>query len=165
MLERAGVEAGRVTYVPADFQVEDWFEKLRNAGFKPDRGTFFLWESVTMYLEKEAVTSTLRKIAGTAPGSVVALDYFSDQMMRSRTLFMSYVRVVLNALGEPLGTFGIDNTPPARDRVAAFLESCGLLLREYRTFGQETGRKRAAAGFVVAIVPSAAGAGGHRSCE
>jgi hypothetical protein len=34
-------------------------------------------------------------------------------------------------------------------QVAAFIESCGLLLEEHRNFGQETGRKRATAAFAM----------------
>ena len=68
---------------------------------------------------------------------------------------MRYARAVLNATGESWH-FGIDNTPPARTRVAAFLESCGLSLEEQRNFGQETSRKHAMAGFATATVPSAA---------
>src|SRR5215510_10693307 len=152
MLRRAGVDASRITYVPANFQAKDWFNKLVEAGFKPDRPTFFLWESVTMYLDREAVVNTLRKIAGTATGSIVAFDYFSAEMIQSRNHFMRYARAVLNAIGEPFGTFGIDHTPPARQQVAAFVESCGLSLQEHRNFGEETAGKRAAAGFAIASV-------------
>jgi hypothetical protein len=59
---------------------------------------------------------------------------------------------VLTAVGEPFGTFGIDSTPPVRPRVAAFLESCGLSLEEHRTFGEESARKPAMAGFATAVV-------------
>jgi methyltransferase (TIGR00027 family) len=151
MLNKAGVDTARVTYVPADFLEEDWLEKLVDAGFEPDRPAFFLWESVTMYLDREAVESSLRRIAGTATGSVVAFDYFSAQIIESRSLFMRYARAVIKATGEPF-RFGIDNAPPARERVAAFLESCGLSLEEQRNFGSETDRKRAMAGFATAIV-------------
>jgi methyltransferase (TIGR00027 family) len=137
--------------VPADFLEEDWLEKLVDAGFEPDRPAFFLWESVTMYLDREAVESSLRRIAGTATGSVVAFDYFSAQIIESRSLFIRYARAVIKATGEPF-RFGIDNAPPARERVAAFLESCGLSLEEQRNFGSETDRKRAMAGFATAIV-------------
>ena len=67
---------------------------------------------------------------------------------------MRYARAVINATGEPW-RFGIDNTPPVRERVAAFLESCGLSLEEQRNFGPETDRKRAMAGFATGIVSSA----------
>jgi methyltransferase (TIGR00027 family) len=152
MLKKAGVDTTGVTYVPADFLKEDWFEKLADAGFEPDRPGFFLWESVTMYLDQEAIESTFRKIAGTTTGSVVAFDYVSVELIEARTLFMRYARAMLEATGEPW-RFGIDNTPPVRDRVAAFLEPCGLSLEEQRNFGRETGRKRAVAGFATGIVP------------
>jgi methyltransferase (TIGR00027 family) len=155
MLNKAGLDMTRVTYVPADFQEEDWLEKLVDAGLKPDQPSFFLWESVTMYLDREAVESTLRKIAGTAAGGVVAFDYFSAETIEARSLFMRYARAVINATGEPW-RFGIDNTPPVRERVAEFLGSCGLSLEEQRNFGPETDRKRAMAGFATAIVPSVA---------
>ena len=151
MLKRAGVDTTRVTYVPADLENADWFEQLVDAGFAPDKPSFFLWEAVTMYLDREAVESTLRKIAATATGSVVAFDYFSAELIAGRSLYMRYARAVISATGEPW-KFGIDNTPPVRQRVAAFLESCGLSLEEQRNFGQETGRKHAMAGFVTAIV-------------
>jgi methyltransferase (TIGR00027 family) len=158
MLEKAGVDTSRVTYVPADFLEEDWFEKLVDVGFEPDKPSFFLWESVTMYLDREAVESTLRKIAGTAAGSVVAFDYFSAEVIESRSLFMRYARAAINATGEPW-RFGIDNTPPVREQVAEFLESCGLSLEEQRNFGPETEGKRAMAGFATAIVTPSDGLG------
>ncbi len=105
-----------------------------------------------MYLDREAVESTLRKIAGTASGSVVAFDYFNADLIEGRGgLSMRYVRAVLNAIGEPL-RFGIESPPPASKHVAAFLTSCGLSMEEQRNFGQETDRKPAMAGFTTAIV-------------
>ncbi len=128
------------------FQLE-----LVDAGFEPDKPSFFLWEAVTMYLDRQAVESTLRTIAGTATGSVVAFDYFSAELIESRSRFMRYARAVIRATGEPW-KFGIDNTPPARKRVAAFLESCGLVLEEQHNFGPETDWKHAMAGFATAVV-------------
>jgi hypothetical protein len=55
------------------------------------------------------------------------------------------------AAGEPL-RFGIDSTPPSRDRLSELLQSCGLTLAEQRTLGQETDGKRAWGGFAVATV-------------
>ena len=154
MLAKVGVNATRVTFVSADFLTEDWLEQLVKAGFQPDRPSFFLWESVTMYLDREAVESTLRKIAGTASGSVVAFDYFSAEIMQGRSLIMRYSRAALSAAGGEQLTFGIEcSPPPARQHVAAFLESCGLSMEEQRNFGPETDRKAAVAGFTTAIVP------------
>lgn len=151
MLKKAGLDTTRITFVPADFMTEDWLEKLVHAGFEPDKPSFFLWEGVTMYLDREAVESTLRKIASTASGSVVAFDYFNAHVIDAKGLYMNYARTVLNAIGEPL-RFGIAGTPPARTQVAAFLASCGLSMEEQRNFGQETSRKPAMGGFTTAIV-------------
>jgi methyltransferase (TIGR00027 family) len=153
MLNMAGVETSRVIFVAADFLEEDWLTKLIDAGFEPTKPSFFIWESVTMYLDRESVESTLRKIASTASGSVVAFDYLSTEMIETRSLFMRYARITINATGEPW-RFGIDNTPPVRERVAALVESCGLSLEEQLNFGQEGDGKRATAGFATAIVPS-----------
>lgn len=154
MLKQAGVDTTGVTYVPANFLDRDWFEKLAEAGVELDKPSLFTWESVTMYLDREAVESTLRKIAGTAVGSVVAFDYVSTELIDSRSLFMRYARAILKILGETW-SFGIDNTPPVRAQVAAFLESCGLALEEQRNFGPETAQRRAPAGFATAVVSPA----------
>ena len=152
MLRNAGVDTRRVTFVPADLMTDDWLAKLENAGLDPDRPTFFLWEGVTMYLDREAVESTLRTIAGTACGSVVAFDYLTTDTLESRSLYMRYARAALDAVGEPW-RFGMESTPPVREQVAALLEACGLSMSEHRNVGQETDRKHAGGGFVVAVVP------------
>jgi hypothetical protein len=48
--------------------------------------------------------------------------------------------------------FGVDSTPPSRERLAELLQSCGLALVEQRTLGQETEGKRAWGGFAIASV-------------
>jgi methyltransferase (TIGR00027 family) len=152
ILKKAGLDTNRITFVPADFMTEDWLEKLVNAGFDVHKPAFFLWEGVTMYLDREAVESTLRKIASTARGSVVAFDYFNVDIIEARGgATIRYVRAMLNVIGEPL-RFGIENTLPASKHVAAFLASCGLSMEEQRNFGQETERKPALAGFTIALV-------------
>lgn len=152
MLKKASIDTSRVTFVPADFEREDWFEKIVAAGFDPSKPTFFLWEAVTMYLDREAVESTLRRIASTVPGSAVAFDYFSPEQLGDQSIVWRYGRAVLKAVGEQMGTFSIDSTPPVREHVAAFLASCGLSLEEQRNFGAETASQHARAGFAVATV-------------
>jgi len=144
--------------VAANFNVDDWLEKLKDAGFDVNQPSFFLWESVMMYLDQEAVETTFRKIASTAQGNFVAFDYISTEFMESQSIFMRYSRAVINATGEPW-TFGIDNTPPVRDRVAALLRACGLNLVEHRNFGHETDHSRALGGFAVAVVPAGTAGG------
>jgi methyltransferase (TIGR00027 family) len=150
-LEKAGIDSSGVTFVAADFEKDDWLAKLVDAGFDPGIVAFFLWEGVIMYLDKGAVEATLRKIASTAKGSVVAFDYFTAEAIESQALLWRYVRAGTKASNEPL-KFGVDSTPPSRERLAELLRSCGLSLVEQLTFGQETDGKRAWGGFAIAIV-------------
>jgi len=154
MLARAGIDTSAVTFVAADFETEDWFARLVASGFNPAKPTFFLWEGVIMYLDRAAVEDTLRKIATTAPGSVVAFDYFTSEALTSTSSYWRMARVSTRAAGEPL-KFGIDSTPPSRERLAELLASCGLTIREQRTLGSETQGERAWGGFAVAGVAKA----------
>jgi methyltransferase (TIGR00027 family) len=150
MLKRAEVDTTGITYVPVDFLKEDWVDKLVNAGFRRDRTSFFLWESVTMYLDRETVENTLRKIAQMATGNVIAFDYLSTEIIEARTLSMRYIRAVLRATGEPW-RFGMDSTGLSPRGIADFVGSFGFSLEEQRNFGLETKRNHAMAGFATAI--------------
>ncbi len=152
-LANAGLDTSGVALVAADFEHEDWLEKLIEARFDAHRPALFIWEGVTPYLDRQAVEATLRKIAGLAPGTVVAFDHFTTEVLDSNSLMMRSIRASLGAGGEPL-KFGIEATPPLRNQVVALLGSCGLEMIEQRTLGVETGGKRAWGGFVVAGVRS-----------
>jgi methyltransferase (TIGR00027 family) len=151
MLEKANIDPAGVTFVAADFEKDDWLARLIEAGFDPDKPALFLWEGVIMYLDRKAVEATLRKIASTAKGSVVAFDYFTTEPLESQALYWRYARAMTRAAGEPL-KFGIDSTPPSSERLDKLLRACGLSLSEQRTLGQETKGKRAWGGFATAIV-------------
>lgn len=150
-LKKAGIDSSGVTFVPADFEQQDWFAGLTAAGFDPGEPTLFLWEGVTMYLDRAAVEDTLHTIASTAPGSVVAFDYFTTEALESPTLYWRYGRATTKAAGEVL-KFGVDSTPPSRERLAELLRCCGLALSEQRTLGQDSPTRRAWGGFATATV-------------
>ena len=151
MLDKAGVDARQVTFVPADFEAEDWLAKLIAAGFDTARPALFLWEGVTLYLDREAVEDTLRKVASCAKGSLLAFDYFTTETLESSELYWRFARAATNAGGEPM-KFGVDSTPPSRERLSELLRSCGLALLEQRTLGRETEKARAWGGFAIAVV-------------
>lgn len=151
MLQKAGIDSFGVTFVAANFEKEDWLSRLMDAGFDTSKPALFLWEGLIMYLDWEAVEDTLRKIASTARGSLVAFDYFTTEVLESRALYWRFARASTRAGGEPL-KFGIDSTPPSSERLAELLRSCGLSLGEHRTLGKETEGKRAWGGFAIAIV-------------
>jgi methyltransferase (TIGR00027 family) len=151
MLHKAGIDPARVTFVAADFEKDDWLARLVDTGFNPNAPALYVWEGVIPYLDQEAVKATLCKIAGTAAGSVVAFDYFTTEVLESQALIMRYARMGTKASGQAL-KFGIDSTPPSRERLAELLQSCGLSLAEQHTLGSETAEKRAWGGFATAIV-------------
>jgi methyltransferase (TIGR00027 family) len=151
VLLRAGIDPTGVALVPADFEKEDWLSRLAEAGFDRSSPALFLWDGVTPYLDKAAVEDTLRTIAGTAKGSIIAFDYVTTEVLESQALYLRIVRASLQAGGEPL-KFGIDSTPPSSERLADLLCSCGLSVVDQRTLGQELEGKRALAGFATAIV-------------
>lgn len=151
-LQRAGIDVAGVTFVSADFEQEDWFVRLVGAGFDADKPALFLWEGVTPYLDRAAVEGMLRTIAGTAKGSIIAFDYITSEVLTGQSLYVRTVRASLQAGGEPL-KFGVESTPPTRERLDELVQSCGLALSEHRALGQETDDKRAWGGFAVALVP------------
>ncbi|WP_030983538.1 class I SAM-dependent methyltransferase [Streptomyces sp. NRRL S-1813] len=62
--------------VPVDFEAgADWWEQLSAAGFDPGRPAVVVCTGVTVYLTKDATAATLRRLAGLAPGSTLALTF------------------------------------------------------------------------------------------
>ncbi|GAA2620670.1 class I SAM-dependent methyltransferase [Streptomyces axinellae] len=62
--------------VPVDFEAGDsWLEPLTDAGFDPGRPAVFASSGVSMYLTKETTAATLRRIAGLAAGSTLAMTF------------------------------------------------------------------------------------------
>lgn len=62
--------------VPNDFEAgESWWQGLIDAGFDPKRPAVVASTGVSMYLTKEATASTLRQLAGLAPGSTVVMTF------------------------------------------------------------------------------------------
>ncbi|MEU6510409.1 class I SAM-dependent methyltransferase [Streptomyces sp. NPDC046942] len=68
---------GRLHLVPVDFEASGgaWREPLTAAGFDPGRPAVVASIGVTMYLTKEATTTTLRQVAALAPGSTLAMTF------------------------------------------------------------------------------------------
>jgi methyltransferase (TIGR00027 family) len=151
MLEQAGIDVGKVTFVSADFETEDWLAKLVHAGFDTGRPALFLWEGVTMYLDRRAIEDTLRKVASCAHGSLLAFDYFTTVSLESEGAYWRFARASTKSVGESL-KFGVDSAPPSRERLSELLRSCGLGLLEQRTLGHESETELSWGGFAIAVV-------------
>jgi methyltransferase (TIGR00027 family) len=67
-----------VCFAAVDFETDDLADRLATAGWRSDQPTFWSWMGVTMYLTDEAVFDTLTLVAGSAPGSTIAVGYTID---------------------------------------------------------------------------------------
>jgi methyltransferase (TIGR00027 family) len=62
--------------VPVDFEAGNtYWERLTEAGFDRNRPAVVSSTGVSMYLTKEAVAATLRRVASFAPGSTLAMSF------------------------------------------------------------------------------------------
>jgi methyltransferase (TIGR00027 family) len=127
------VEAGweqpvQLHFIPVDFSRESPAAALASSSYDPEVPSFFSWLGVTYYLDRDAVSDTLRGIAEVAhPGSKVVFDYLdNDAFIPGRTarrvqIGMEYMR----KMGKPMIT-GL-----APSALAADLARLGLCLREH----------------------------------
>ncbi|MCP5057917.1 MAG: class I SAM-dependent methyltransferase [bacterium] len=151
-IEKAGLDASRVVFVPCDFNRQSWLDALKNHGFDPDKRTITLWEGVTMYLEEHAIDSTLRAVAGLPAGSCIAFDFFSREWLDSAA--GKRIRRGGQAVyGEPW-IFGFPVVPDFTDRLRDYLEKRGLALRDHRPLGEEAKGALPYGGLVLASKPA-----------
>ena len=62
--------------VPVDFETDDdWWQALVDAGFDPGQTTVVYSSGVSMYISKDATTTTLGRLGGLAPGSTVVMTF------------------------------------------------------------------------------------------
>ncbi|MGE0529448.1 MAG: class I SAM-dependent methyltransferase [Bdellovibrionales bacterium] len=63
-------------FVPVDFESgESWWERLIAAGFETEKTSVVASIGVSMYLTKEAIKETLRRMVGLAPGSKFIMTF------------------------------------------------------------------------------------------
>jgi methyltransferase (TIGR00027 family) len=71
-----------VIYVPVDFNTQSLEERLLACGYDPTRKTLFIWQGVTMYLNRDAVDSTLDLVVQhSGPGSAIVFDYLYRSLL------------------------------------------------------------------------------------
>jgi len=108
LLAEAGITIpSSLSYAPVDFEHQTLADGLAQAGFDPQKITFFSWLGVTPYLTRAAVMSTFAYIASTPPGGSVVFDYAvprSTLGLLGRLAFDALARRVASA-GEPFQTF------------------------------------------------------------
>ena len=104
VLNANGIRAGMVTFVPVDFEKDDLFGRLRDAGYSSERRTLFLWEGVTLYLSPETVHSTLTAIKQNAIGAI-AFDYLNMSVEGQGEIIRKDERVLFGMSGAEIENY------------------------------------------------------------
>jgi methyltransferase (TIGR00027 family) len=63
-------------FVPVNFETSSWWEQLLKAGFDISKRAVVACTGVSLYLTREAITSTLKQIAALVPGSKLAMTFY-----------------------------------------------------------------------------------------
>ena len=63
-------------FVPVNFETSSWWKQLLNSGFDSSKPAVVACTGVSLYLTKEAITSTLNQIATLASGSKLAIAFY-----------------------------------------------------------------------------------------
>lgn len=63
-------------FVPVNFETSSWWEKLVKSKFDTGKPAVVACTGVSLYLTKEAITSTLKQTAALVPGSKLAMTFY-----------------------------------------------------------------------------------------
>ena len=98
-----------VKYVSLDFSQDSIVQKLTGAGYDRLRRTLFIWEGVTLFLNKDIVCETLGRLAELQPGNRVIFDFIPPELIDDATDYKGNRQLVklCASINEPL-TFGCD---------------------------------------------------------
>jgi methyltransferase (TIGR00027 family) len=119
-IAEAGLPADRSRFAPIDFERQDLFDALANAGFKRDAPAFFIWLGVVPYLTRPAIEGTLKALAR-APAEVV-FDY-SEPPEAFEGARRDYIEARMKRVAE-LGEPWLSFFRPAE--MAALIDSAGF---------------------------------------
>lgn len=67
---------GNLHFVPVNFETSSWLDELINKGFDIHQSTIVSCTGVTLYLTREAIIETLRKLTSFASGSTIAVSFY-----------------------------------------------------------------------------------------
>jgi methyltransferase (TIGR00027 family) len=123
-LRSAHADLGKVTFVKVDFEVDDFDQLLRAAGFDSTRPAIVVWEGVSQYLTGEAVCGVMRWAGKLAPGSRFIFTYVHQGVLNGSVAFVGADKAIakVDGTGEPW-RFGL-----IPEELPGFLRERGLSL-------------------------------------
>jgi methyltransferase (TIGR00027 family) len=110
-VQRLGLAApAGLRYVEVDFERQAPLQALAGSGFRADEPALFSWLGVTGYLSEAAVYSTLRGLAGAAPGSQVVFSYglHAPRLSEQGRRLAQVLKIRVAARDEPVANQGFD---------------------------------------------------------
>jgi methyltransferase (TIGR00027 family) len=135
-----GYPIDAATYVPCDFETDDFIDRLVAHGFDRDVPAFISWEGVVPYLTEPAIRATLRRVADACEArTVLVFDYIMRRIVERDRVSADDERnmQLLVELGEP-ARFGINDPLPMlyeegfrHVRCVSFDEACLSLTGTY----------------------------------
>ena len=133
-IDAAGIYCEQVNFVPVDFNKDDLFRQLTEAGFDASRKTLFLWEGVSLYLSAEQVASTLEMLKQqAAASSVIVADLYAERLIKTLGKASASQRV-LEMTGETL-EFGLPFASDWRAVLSEFIAAKSLQQGETHFLG------------------------------
>lgn len=98
-----------VIYTPIDFNIQTLDEVLTIKELDFSKPIFFIWEGVTQYITKEAVSDTLKFISKASFGSEVVFTYALESVVDGTANMMgTEVLTTLFKIGEQTWRFGLN---------------------------------------------------------
>ncbi|MGZ4759779.1 MAG: class I SAM-dependent methyltransferase [Acidimicrobiales bacterium] len=120
-LDELRIATPDITFVAADFAVDDLAAALAAAGHDPERPSVFTCEGVAGYLEPGAVSSLLAALARSAgPGSRLAITLPLEPRSESERLRRERLDAAVASMGEPLASTIPQAELPDRLRAAGW---------------------------------------------
>jgi methyltransferase (TIGR00027 family) len=112
--------------VPVDFEAgDDWWRRVVAAGLDPARPAVVAAAGVSMYLTKDAILSTMRKVASLAKGSTLVMTYLLpiDLVEPEDRAGLQMAEKGARAAGTPFVSFFAPEAIVALAREAGFREA------------------------------------------
>jgi methyltransferase (TIGR00027 family) len=122
-LHRLGVDTHGVTFVAADFVVDDVAAALASAGQDADLWSLLICEGVTPYLPTEVLHGLLTALhSRAAPATILVIDFALIPESRETRRARAALQAAVEADGEPF------RSEVARGDVPGLLRGCGWML-------------------------------------
>jgi len=132
-LAKAKIDATNVQFIEVNFSDPTWIRALMTSSYDSAKKAIFLWEGVTLYLDRATVRETLSILkANAAPGSVVIADFYAERFVKMGK--GRAVGALLDASQEGLA-FGLNFSGDAEDVLRNFVHEQGLTLNRHQFLG------------------------------